>query len=56
MNGCGVFTLVLPGAISTGALVLLWMQVADLSFGDAATVFMRMLETVASFSGTSHQI
>ena len=54
LSGCGVFALVLTGSgVTIRVLVLLWTRVTALSDGDAVTTFMRMLEAIALFSGTS---
>ena len=50
MRSSGTFTLVVCGGVpSTHALVLLWVQVAGLSAGDAVTELMRMLADAALF-------
>ena len=54
MSGVEAFTLVLSGGgVSTGNMVLLLVQVAGQSSGNAVTSLIGMLEAAALFSRTS---
>ena len=54
VKGGGTFTLLVSaGGTSTETLVLLQVQVAGPSVGDAATALMRMMVVAALFLGTS---